>query len=340
MKTDISTNVVSGKRIEYIDLFRAIGIILMIMGHVGFGDDFDFIIHAFHMPMFFIIAGYFFNADVPFDKFISKKFKTLIVPYFSFGIIHFIISTIITKNINWESLFHLFFVNTDGLPIAGALWFLTALFFAELFYFFICKVKHIYREILIVLISILGNVATVIFDFRLPYALDSAFTGVGLIYIGNLIKQYKNNKYLEKILNLNVLFTAILFAVSLVLITANSYVNMRAGTYGIIPLFWLNATLSSLTILLISKHLDKYLNKNITKYFSVIGKDSITYLCLNQIVIVFVLKILNVTTNILGIKSNLFVFKMVELISVIALLYLIDFVIQKTKLRVLLGKKL
>ena len=63
-------------RIEYIDIFRSFGIILMIMGHIGYGDTFDFFIHAFHMPMFFFISGYFYQSykekNKPFYLFIIK----------------------------------------------------------------------------------------------------------------------------------------------------------------------------------------------------------------------------------------------------------------------------
>lgn len=49
-------------RIEYIDVFRSMGIILMIMGHIGFGKNFNHFIFAFHMPMFFFISGMFFQV--------------------------------------------------------------------------------------------------------------------------------------------------------------------------------------------------------------------------------------------------------------------------------------
>lgn len=45
-------------RLEYIDILKGIGIILMIMGHIGFGGIFDFYIHAFNMPLFFFVSGY------------------------------------------------------------------------------------------------------------------------------------------------------------------------------------------------------------------------------------------------------------------------------------------
>ena len=326
------------KRIEYVDIFRAIGIILMIMGHIGFGGKFDFFIHAFHMPMFFLISGYFFKNNEKIQLFLKKKAKTLLIPYISFGIIHFILYCIMKHNIEIDALKHLLFVNTDGLPIAGALWFLTALFFADVFYYYINKVKNPFKPILIVIIAIFGNLAVKILPFRLPFALDAAFTGVGLMYIGNLIKIYKNNKYVNKILNMNNLCTVILFLISIFLISVNTYINMRIGEYGILPLFWINAILSSLIILLFSKKMNKYLNNNIKEFFVSIGKNSIIYLCLNQIVISVINKIINIIRcNNINSFVTLLV-KLIELIIVMVVLWICNIIIQNTKLKFLIGK--
>ena len=51
-------------RITFIDVFRGLGILLMVMGHIGFGGIFDKFIHAFHMPMFFFVSGYFYHRKV------------------------------------------------------------------------------------------------------------------------------------------------------------------------------------------------------------------------------------------------------------------------------------
>ena len=59
----------------------------MIMGHMGFGNDFDFYIHGFHMPLFFFVSGYLFNIKRTFCEVISRKFKALIIPYASFGMV-------------------------------------------------------------------------------------------------------------------------------------------------------------------------------------------------------------------------------------------------------------
>lgn len=48
---------------------------MMVMGHVGFGNKFDLWIHAFHMPMWFIISGYFFNINKVFKEHSCNSLK-------------------------------------------------------------------------------------------------------------------------------------------------------------------------------------------------------------------------------------------------------------------------
>ena len=73
------------KRIDYIDIIRAFGIICMISGHLpNVNSDWSLYIHAFHMPIFFIISGLFFKEKEPFSTFIQKKVRTLLIPYFTF----------------------------------------------------------------------------------------------------------------------------------------------------------------------------------------------------------------------------------------------------------------
>ena len=67
-----------------------LGIIMVVSGHTLNGDPIRlfnnfFPINSFFMPMFIFISGYFFkdeNLDNP-KKFFIKKFKNLLVYYFS-----------------------------------------------------------------------------------------------------------------------------------------------------------------------------------------------------------------------------------------------------------------
>lgn len=72
------------KRIEYIDIARGIGILLVVMGHNDFALVSPFaykVIYSFHMPLFFFLSGYFLNAAVGFWNFFIKRFNSLLKPY-------------------------------------------------------------------------------------------------------------------------------------------------------------------------------------------------------------------------------------------------------------------
>ena len=73
------------KRIEYIDIARGIGILLVVLGHNDFGYISPFgykLIYSFHMPLFFFLSGYFLNVSIPFVDFLKKGFNSLLKPYF------------------------------------------------------------------------------------------------------------------------------------------------------------------------------------------------------------------------------------------------------------------
>lgn len=330
-------------RLDYMDIFRGLGIILMIMGHIGFGDTFDFFIHAFHMPMFFFVSGFFFTSkssdDLKTIDYIKKKCKTLIVPYCLFGLFHFLILCIIQRTgEEWKSLVHLLFINTTGLPIAGALWFLTAIFFTNVFYFLLDRYisdKRL-RTVLIIILSLFGNTAPKILPFRLPYALDISFVGIGLFHIAYTLKQHMGNKHIEKMFKVNKAVWFISAVLMTVLIFVNGYVNMRTGLYAIIPLFWINAIGACVVGINLSEYLEelKINGKSLLliQFIKKIGKNSMVYLCLNQIV----LRVIRNMLEPLGIPRGFL--QIAILILGLIVLYACDLLINGTKLRVVIGK--
>ena len=185
------------KRINKIDILRAIGIILMVLGHVfDFFGKFDRYIHTFHMPLFFIISGYLFRSklDCKLSKLISQKAKRLLIPYISFAAINYVAWFFLERGEeSWLTpLVRLVTYNTSGLPICGALWFLTALFWAEVFYLVIDRVvKNDKKRMLIVftvafIVSWLQNK----FSYRLPLTIDTGLVCMGFLESGRVCKQY------------------------------------------------------------------------------------------------------------------------------------------------------
>lgn len=76
------------KRENWLDVAKGIGIILVIIGHSGAPRAIVKFIYGFHMPLFFIIAGYLYDAEKwksrGIKSLIHKRFNNYILPYFVF----------------------------------------------------------------------------------------------------------------------------------------------------------------------------------------------------------------------------------------------------------------
>lgn len=70
-------------RDQTIDIVKGIGIVLMVVGHSGAPDYLHDFIYTFHMPLFFIVSGWFFNDKSIDDSrgFALRKIKSIYLPY-------------------------------------------------------------------------------------------------------------------------------------------------------------------------------------------------------------------------------------------------------------------
>ena len=85
------------KRLDWIDIAKGIGIILVVLGHTlvpqvretGFAGFLWIFIYNFHMPLFFFLSGYLFEKGLSHytnkGKFILGKLQYLMLPYLIFS---------------------------------------------------------------------------------------------------------------------------------------------------------------------------------------------------------------------------------------------------------------
>lgn len=321
----------TSSRIKYIDFFKGIGIILMVTGHLtfgglhGVGNLAEKYIHAFHMPMFFIISGYFYNKKTNYASFIKSKCRTLLLPYIVFGGCYSLLWYVSNKD--FSPIFRLLWINDYDLPYEGALWFLTAMFLATIFF---DGIHRIFRKeatiFTICLICVVIGHVTCIFNIQLPWSLDAALVGIGLMYMGKVIRK-KN-----VLLNIKWWHSVIVAVIVGILININGTVNMNGGTYSNIFLFWVNAVGATIVGLIWSKYFCENIPDNIiSKFVSWIGNNSIIFLCCNHIPILFISQILirvDCTNTLLA------------LVLSILLISFIGWIFVKTPLRWIVGKML
>ena len=118
-------------RIEWIDIAKALGVVLVVLGHTGLPEVFRRWVYIFHMPLFFYISGMFFKP-VTLDVAIKKKGKAYLLPYILFSAVFMAMNQLV--DFGPQRLLNDMrrIITLRGtFPV---LWFLTGLFFVEVIY--------------------------------------------------------------------------------------------------------------------------------------------------------------------------------------------------------------
>lgn len=66
----------------------------IIAGHFGIATA-DHFVYTFHVPLFFLLSGYFFSTKASFPSFMKQKARQLLLPYYVTGIAILITATVV-----------------------------------------------------------------------------------------------------------------------------------------------------------------------------------------------------------------------------------------------------
>ena len=167
------------RRVQYVDIAKGIGIILVVMGHNDFALISPFahkLIYSFHMPMFFFMSGMFFKPDVPFWTFLGNRFNRILKPFFSILLLIYFASLSFSKiSIVMASRRLLKAMYGSGFYIDWVqLWFLPHLFAVSLFaYLFFRLTRHIHPpQLRWVLLAVLYIVGVLVMKLFWPFELN------------------------------------------------------------------------------------------------------------------------------------------------------------------------
>lgn len=155
MRTTVENTSVSRGHNAQVSIAKALGIILMVMGHAGCPGYLHDFIYLFHMPLFFFLSAYFFRDAKVVDsagQYVVRKFKNLYWPYIKWSIIFLLLHNLFCRigfydnSLSWQELF----VNVkcsvrgmwQGERMLGAYWFLISLFWESLLFGLIIWIKH------------------------------------------------------------------------------------------------------------------------------------------------------------------------------------------------------
>lgn len=123
------------RRIRYIDLLKALAMMLVIAGHINFANGpLKPWIYAFHMPAFFFASGLVSREEGAgsagaFAHLVWKRAQSLLLPYILWALIYAELTLGNLARIVWGS-----YATICSSGALSSLWFLPALFLATLLY--------------------------------------------------------------------------------------------------------------------------------------------------------------------------------------------------------------
>lgn len=293
------------------DIIKGIGIILVVLGHCGF--IFSNFIYLFHMPLFFIVSGYFFK-ETNYDNllkvrdYLKRKIKQLYLPYIITNLFFLYCTNIFIKlnfysarkpndPLGWTGYdivdpfnIKLYFFKTFQTLIlylreliSGPTWFLKVLFFITIFsclIHYLCKKScktdkqfQIIRFFISLSVFLVGYILQIL-KFNF-YQIGTILTCSMFFYMGILYQQYQ-----EKIkINLITFFISFTILIIFCFIQypyrTEIYINSYYNPFSII----LTSALGFYFLLSISKFLNR--NKKITDIIGYIGENTLWILCLH-----------------------------------------------------------
>lgn len=263
-------------RIVLLDFIRGFAMLLVILQHSEIpGQQY---LLAFHMPLFFFLSGFVSGnrKNACFFKYLSTRFRRLMIPYLSFGILfivaYYFLSLIM--GVDYDVLYALLgmvtgqygFVNPF---LSGIYWFLITLFVADLLTYPFCKLADSHEQIQLFIIlggAVLFILLSYITTHGNPitlFTIDKSFMAAAFILIGRACKPLSSY-----ILNCRIgLYDCILaimgcFFLYISVSKNNQEVLMYINQYGDYGWFFLGSFAGIVVSLLIAKIVEKELSSS------------------------------------------------------------------------------
>lgn len=294
------------QRLDYIDLAKGIGALLVVMDHIQYADITEGItklINGFCMPMFFWISGYLYKKPSSYMAYAKRKARSLLIPWLSFGVFYLFISLLISgKNAFISGAIGLFFKVVRDVPIELALWFLPVLFFVCMAYSLIdLRISPNWvKYVIFLLITMVGCEWTKYFHY-LPFGISTTLPCIGFFAFGAWFRKRideKMREFMSVHKALSVFVSLVCIIVAGYLIMLNDRISVRMGEYGIPVLSFTNAMLFTVSLDAILLYICKYCNckpimNTIINPLIWLGKASIIVMAVNHPMIYISLFILN-----------------------------------------------
>jgi fucose 4-O-acetylase-like acetyltransferase len=274
----------NGKRLDYLDMAKGIGIVLVVVGHSGFASDVLLTwLSSFHMPLFFIISGMLLEHKQEekntLSVILARKAQGLMIPYVVFSVIYILINVYWVPGVSLREAL----LETSSFYGFSVLWFLPALFLGEVIFIVLRKnTNHPLAAIMAGVICLAGICLNRLFGNVLSqqggwfqwmgyavHMLCRSGVAVGFLMIGYYTMYFACRIWEKKTIWNGVYFimAVILFGVNAILGSLNGRVDMRSMVFGNTAVYLLVSYFGSMAVILLCRALPpirllSYLGRN------------------------------------------------------------------------------
>ena len=251
--------------IQWPDIAKGIGIILVIFGHGMF--PFHSLIDSFHMPLFYVLAGLFVDTEkYKIGEYVAKRFERVMIPF----CIYALVVGLYAFPMGWNEVVH----------HVCSLWFLYTIFIASSLYYVIrrCMTLKWCNILLILMVTILTIFHDSAGDFgHLWVAIERILYAVVFIHVGYLYKRYSDTINLNWLVVIAAIFVFLLCNILILEHFAPLNISYYSGTLFKLPMYllWPVSLSGCYIVIIISKKIG---TANILQYF---GRNSLAIYALH-----------------------------------------------------------
>lgn len=277
------------ERVRYFDIAKGVAIFCIIAGHMR-NTIINNFVFTFHVPIFFLISGYFLKSNRPFKEFVTKKYNQLIRPYI-ITCICVIVGVSLSNIIRTHSLEHLvqdvktwFIASLYGsgtieysspfyMKQIGAIWFLLASFTAVVIVRYFIEYKHGWLGV-VVLAYVGYKTGQMVW---LPLSIQAGMTAAVFVYLGWLSNKHKLFEHPAPHMWISGAAIIWLFGI---LFCGKLYVvrnHFENGLFDIVV-----AVAGSYLVIVICQIIDKQ-TKYLANLLEFYGKNTLTILCMHEV---------------------------------------------------------
>lgn len=199
-------------RIDSFDICKGICILMVILGHqyekLGLKTELQYI-QTFHMPLFFMIAGYFVSDSSSFKAFAIKRAQRLMIPYIVSCVIAIPLCIWLSDGFDikdwiWRILNACGHGESDRWPLyigkpvqIGMLWYLPGLMWSSITVKAISKTKM--AGVIALMVSAVAIATSSIYGW-IPFSIQNGLGAVMWVWLGYHVKEKELLPEIEKIL--------------------------------------------------------------------------------------------------------------------------------------------